>query len=188
MKPTDLYWCTRKITNISSIKLRNNLFMLRIAQLQLQPFQAWTQAPAKPSRIVVLQVNVPAKPNNVETERLTMMRHGDTCHWHHWDSMPLAYDSGCRRYKSPVCNNIRRELVEEERVGEKGWCALMCLGVTQLNPFGPMENLIWNRCCSTCCTYFSSWKCLPINKKDHSNNWSSRKHTRASKHASSVCA
>ncbi|KAE8713236.1 60S ribosomal protein L35a-3 [Hibiscus syriacus] len=42
------------------------------------------------------------------------------------------------------------------------------LRVAQLNPFGPTEILVQNRCCSTSYAYFSSYKCLPNNKKGHS--------------------
>lgn len=90
------------------------------------------------------------------------MRHGDACNWHNGDGMPLTYDPRGGRYISSVRNNFRRKLVEEERVGKKGWSALICLCVAQLNTFGSVENLIRNWCCSACCTNFSSWECLPV--------------------------
>lgn len=89
------------------------------------------------------------------------MSHGDTRHRHNGDGVPLTYHPCSERYRSSVCNDFGRELIKKERVGKKGWSALICLGVAQLDSFGSVENLIWNRCCSACCTHLSSWKCLP---------------------------
>lgn len=133
-----------------------------VSTLQLQPLQTRTQAPTISSRVIILQIHLSAIFYNVETEGLSTMSHGDTSYWHNWDCMPFTYDPCSGRHLSSFCNDIRREFVEKIRISKKGWSALVCLSVAQLNPFGSMENFIRYWCCSTCCIYFPSWKCLPV--------------------------
>jgi len=134
----------------------------KVQTLQLQPLQTWTQAPTKSSRVIILKVHLPAIFYDIETEGLSTVTHGYTSYWHNWDCVPLTYDPCSGRYLCSFSNDIRRKLVEKIRICKKGWCALVCLSVAQFNPFGPLENLIWYRCCSTSCIYFPSWKSLPV--------------------------
>lgn len=72
------------------------------------------------------------------------MSHGDPSHRDNQDGVPLADDPRSDGYRGSFFDNFGGELVEEERISKEGWSALLCLSIAQLNPFGSVENLIWN--------------------------------------------
>lgn len=147
----------------------------RVSRSKLQPLHARTQTPTESSGVIVLHVHLLVMAYDIEAERSLSVDHGDPSNWDNRDSVPLADDPCGDRYCGSFSNDIRGELVEEERISKEGWSALLCLGIAQLNPFGSVENLIWNWCCPTICIYFSSWYCFPVTYKCDLNLHSHRK-------------
>lgn len=129
--------------------------MAREPKLELQPVQAWAKPPAKLRGIRVFQVNLSPSTNYIETERTTSSSQGHPSYRNNRDRMPLTNHPCSWRHWGPLTNHLRRKLVQEIRISEKGRCTLMGLGIAQLNPFCSVEHVIWNRCCSTSCAYFS---------------------------------
>lgn len=103
--------------------------MIQSLSSQLQPLQARTETPAEPRRIVVLKINLPAVPDDVEAEGTVAVTHGDTGHRHNRNGMPLADDPCCGWDLGPLRDYFRRKLVQEVGVCKEGRGALVCLSV-----------------------------------------------------------